>query len=129
MDLIVTLQCKDQPEGLKQPLFLVPYWRELFYTSMKEYRKRFVEEGAEEQEHVRGHAHFSSLCSVDLEEEILSRDVVLEVQEQARMEDEENQSKKRKRSGKSAMPTAHEERESDEEQDSDEEHVFQKRQR
>lgn len=128
-DMCYFLQCKDQPEGLKQPLFLVPYWRELFYTSMKEYRKRFVEEGAEEQEHVRGHAHFSSLCSVDLEEEILSRDVVLEVQEQARVEEEENQSKKRKRSGKSAMPTAHEERESDEEQDSDEEHVFQKRQR
>ena len=135
-DMCYFFKCEDQPEGVKQPLFLVPYWRDLFYTSMKEYRKRFVDEEAEDQEHVRGHAHFFSLCSVDLDEEILSRDVVLEAQaqEQEQAQMEENQPKKRKRSGKSAMttgPSALEERESDEEQDSDEEeeHVFQKRQR
>jgi hypothetical protein len=82
-DMCFFLNCDDQPTLPKQPLFQMQYWKELFYPSMKEYRKRLIEaesKESEEQEPILSHTHFLSLCVVDAEEDIICRDVLMQTQ-------------------------------------------------
>ena len=86
--------CTDQQSvGVKQPLFLTQYWKELFYPSMKQYRKKIVVS----EEQVHGHAHFSSLFQVLLEDDILSRDIVLQQAQENKELEEAARPSKRKR--------------------------------
>ena len=114
-DMCYFLGSTDVPTSVKQPVFQVEYWRELFYPAMKEYRRRLTT-----PEEVQGHVHFLSLYELNTEE-ILNRDEVLQ-QAAEQKEAEDNQTR-----NKSTSSITKRRREVEEDEESEDEHAFEDR--